>query len=181
MIIVDIETSGLDAVEHAILSIGAVDFDNPELKFYGECKLREGAQVDPKALEVNGFLQDKILNCEKSCEDLLNEFLEWTMSIEDKTLAGHNVHFDVAFLKQNFKIYGIKWFFGHRYVDSFGLFYAYLKANDLSMPMSNGKSAISLDSMIDYFKLSKRGVHNALEDAELTREVFVSLFKLIKN
>ena len=37
MIVIDLETSGIDPMEHSILSLGAVDFDNPEYFFYGEC------------------------------------------------------------------------------------------------------------------------------------------------
>jgi DNA polymerase III epsilon subunit-like protein len=34
MIIVDVETSGLDINNHQILSIGAIDLENPERQFY---------------------------------------------------------------------------------------------------------------------------------------------------
>ena len=57
MIVVDVETSGLDDEKNSLLSIGAVDFYNPKNQFYGECRVREGAEVNPEALEVNGFTE----------------------------------------------------------------------------------------------------------------------------
>ena len=34
MIIVDVETTGIDPEKHSIVSIGAVDFSNPSNEFY---------------------------------------------------------------------------------------------------------------------------------------------------
>ena len=95
MIVFDMEMSGLDSSENGILSLGAVDFDNQDNIFYGECKLREGALVNKQALEINGFTLEQIKNNPKSEKELLKEFLKWVPNIEDKTLSGHNVHFDV--------------------------------------------------------------------------------------
>ena len=38
MIILDIETTGVNPEKHAIVSVGAVDFLNPSRTFYEECK-----------------------------------------------------------------------------------------------------------------------------------------------
>ena len=43
MIVVDVETSGMDAYKHSLLSIGAVDFENPVERFYEECRIWDGA------------------------------------------------------------------------------------------------------------------------------------------
>ena len=47
MIVVDVETTGVDARKNSIVSIGAVDFENQKNQFYGECKIWEGAEIDP--------------------------------------------------------------------------------------------------------------------------------------
>lgn len=41
MIVIDGEFSGLDHNIHGLLSLGAVDLNNPEKQFYGECRLEE--------------------------------------------------------------------------------------------------------------------------------------------
>lgn len=173
MIVIDVETSGLNAVKHSILSIGAVDFNDPENCFYGECRLREGTLVAESALKINGFRLVQIENNVKSCEDLLKEFLEWTKSINDKTLAGHNVQFDISFLSESFRFYNLDWIFGHRHVDLHSVFYFHMLKNNLSIPFNNNRSNIDLDFIINYLKLLKReGFHNALEDAKLTCKAF---------
>ena len=178
MIVIDVETSGLDPKENGLLSIGAVDFENPETKFYGECRLKEDAKIDPKALEVNGFTEEQIRQCARSCEDLLKEFLNWSTTIKDKTLEGHNLHFDISFLKENVKAAGLKWPFHFRCVDLHGVFYVYLLKKGETIPLKEGVSKLDLDFIIDYFKLEKRkGAHNALQDALLTREAFEKIVK----
>jgi len=65
MIVIDCEFSGLDFREHSLLSIGAIDFDNPTNTFYGECRLGGGATFDPVALQINGFSEDDITSNKK--------------------------------------------------------------------------------------------------------------------
>ena len=53
MIVTDIETTGTNPDKHSILSIGAVDMNSPDNRFYAECKIWEGAHIDQTALEIN--------------------------------------------------------------------------------------------------------------------------------
>lgn len=65
MIVVDIETTGLDPKNHSILSIGAIDMNNPENKFYGECQCEPGKMVSEQALKINGFTQESLMDEKK--------------------------------------------------------------------------------------------------------------------
>jgi len=172
MIVVDLETSGLDPEVHGMLSIGAVEFENPENMFYGECGLREGALISEDALKVNGFTKEQIRNCEKSCEGLLGEFLSWARAVKERTLAGQNLgSFDVPFLRKNCALFNMPWIFGYRYVDSHSLAFGYFKRMKLGIPMRDDRSDLSLGFLIRHFGLKERGFHNALEDAKLTAEI----------
>ena len=66
MIIVDVESSGVDPVKHSLLSIGAIDFLNPKNQFYGECRVWDGAHIMDEALAVNGFTKEQITNKKKT-------------------------------------------------------------------------------------------------------------------
>ena len=61
MIIVDVEATGVDAKLCSLLSVGAVDFDNPTNQFYAECYAFPGAHIEKEALEVNGFRVEEII------------------------------------------------------------------------------------------------------------------------
>ena len=58
MIIIDVETTGLDPERCSLVSIGAVDFSCPERQFYGECQAWDGAEVSADALAINGFTKE---------------------------------------------------------------------------------------------------------------------------
>lgn len=174
MIVVDVETTGFDHVKHSILSIGAVDFQNQENYFYRECRLREGAEINPQALEVNGFTLEKINSTEKSCEELIKEFIIWVNNIKDKTLCGQYITFDFLFLKEHFQFYNLEWPFKRRLVDLHSIFIYHLMKNKVNIP----DSGTGLDYIINYLGLDKRGkFHNALEDARLTAKAFSLLLK----
>src|SRR5680860_616017 len=101
MIVIDIETTGLDPNKHALISLGAVDFENPEHTFYSECRVFEGAEIDEQALVVNGFSEADITDPTK--EDpkiLLLAFREFAKLCKDSTLAGQNPGFDMRFLEE---------------------------------------------------------------------------------
>lgn len=171
MIIVDIETTGIDPKKHSIVSIGAVDLDNPENYFYGECKPRENALIDEVAIKINGFNQERINNIQKTCKELLIEFLEWSKPIKNKTIGGYNVHFDYNFLVEHLKLYNLDVPFMYRLVDLHSIFYYYCLKNKIEIPLRKDSSGLDLDFIIASLNMKKReGYHNALEDVKLTME-----------
>ena len=92
---IDVEASGTEHDKHSIVSLGAIDFDNPENRFYRECKVWTGAHIMDEALEVNGFTKEQITDPTKMSEgELVAEFMEWSFSMSDRTLVGQNVSFD---------------------------------------------------------------------------------------
>jgi DNA polymerase III epsilon subunit-like protein len=177
MIVVDVETTGVNPRKHSILSIGAVDYNNPVNTFYGECRAWEGAHVMPEALEVNGFTEEMVWSREaKSMEELMAEFLVWSEKVDSKILAGHNVCFDKAFLQISTDIADLNWPFGERVIDTHSLTYVHMKQKEGREPFRDGHSMIDLSRIIEYCNLpSREGHHNALEDAELTAEVISRL------
>lgn len=60
MIVVDVETTGVDAKLCSLLSVGALDFDNPTNQFYMECFAFPGAHVEKEALKISGFTLEEV-------------------------------------------------------------------------------------------------------------------------
>jgi len=80
MIMVDVETTGVDAKKNSIISIGAVDFSNPQNQFYKECRIWEGAEITQQALYINGFTKEDHLRLMKLLKQTKHAFL---LSYED--------------------------------------------------------------------------------------------------
>ena len=118
MIAVDCEMSGLEPRIHSILSIGAVDINNPERRFYGECGLPQNKTFDPVSLTICGFSEDEIKDKnKKSLKDLMNEFYTWVKESSDDMLVGQNITLDRDFLNTAFAESEMDFKFHYRCVD----------------------------------------------------------------
>jgi DNA polymerase III epsilon subunit-like protein len=177
MIVVDVETTGINPRKHSILSIGAVDYDNPTNSFYGECRAWEGAHIMEESIGIHGFDEKRIWSSkEKPMEELMAEFLNWSKTVGSKILAGHNVCFDKSFLQMSADMADLNWFFAERCIDTHTLAYMHMQQRGEIEPLKKGHSMIGLSRIIEYCGLPARtGFHNALEDAELEAEVISRL------
>ena len=178
MIVVDVETSGLDDQKNSLLSIGAVDFYNPENQFYGECRIREGAEFDPEALKINEFTEEQINDkSKKSVKELVEEFLEWAGKIDKKILAGHNTWFDKGFLMNAINAHELDWPFGYRVLDLHTLFYTHILEKDpKDIPIEKWDVGFGSDLVHQYVGLFiEPKPHNGLTGAKMEAEAFSRL------
>jgi len=172
MIVIDIETTGLDVLQHSILEIGALDFNNPYNKFFQRCRISSEEKVDINALDVNGYYKTKLCDSgEQSLYDLLQNFVKWVDPIKDKTLAGQNVDFDISFLKRSLTQTGLNWSLGWRKVDLHTLAYCDLLKKGHDAPLKNDLSDLNGDYIMQYVGLPSEprphlGINGAMYAAE---------------
>jgi DNA polymerase III epsilon subunit-like protein len=172
MIVVDIETTGIDPLKNAIVSIGAIEFVNPKNTFYAECKIGEGVEVNPVALQINGLSEEEIRDPKKdSLEDVLHKFKSWMEESSSKVLVGHNIGFDKIFLDTSFRRAEVEPPYADRSLDLHTLAFMHFVREGHEVPMSDGHSKLDSGHVFRYVGLDvERGAHNALEDAKLTAE-----------
>ena len=178
MIVLDIEASGVHPEKHSIVSIGAVHLEDPKNQFYDECRVWEGARIDPKALEVNGFTQEEITDPQKKTEsEVVRAFIGWATDISgDRTLAGQNVSFDRDFVRTGAERAGIDYPFAFRTIDSHSLAYMHMVQADIEPPVANHRSALDLDAILIYCGIPEEPTpHNALTGALCHAEVISRL------
>lgn len=177
MLILDVETTGVDPKKHSIVSIGALEFEKTEREFYGECRMWNGAEISEEALGVNGFTREQIVETNiKSHDELLQKFSGWLTDCSDVVIAGENPWFDRDFLNESFARAGLLSPFGKRCVDLHSVCCAHKMNRRLSLLLKDKKSILNTDSILEYVGLPRRtGSHNALEDAKLEAEAFSRL------
>jgi len=202
MIVLDIETTGLNPDKHSIVSVGAVEFDSlklglesgnsksyhkvsqPENQFYQECRIWEGAEIMPEALEVIDLTREDVKDKSKqSPETLLKNLIGWVEKCGRQTIAGHNVHFDLQFLNDTGRRFDLentlsarRGYFYDRVVDTHSLAWMKLVQSGKTPATDDGHSRINSDFLFDYVGIDYgRGEHNALEDAKLTAETISRL------
>lgn len=100
ILVVDLETTGLDARKHSILQIGAVWLTGGEGEFSLNCRRAADTLIDPKAMEINGLSPERADDPSLPEEgEAVKQFLTWLGPLPC-ILAGLNPSFDRAFLQE---------------------------------------------------------------------------------
>lgn len=170
MLVLDIEASGLDYNKNSIVSLGALDLDNPENRFYAECKIWDGAEVSEEALAICGFSEEEVRDDNKMTEaELIRNFIDWSKQIKkDKTLAGQNVSFDRDYVQAACKRVGTEYPFAHRTIDTHSLAWMHHINSGLEPPVDieHKRSSLNLDAVLNYCGIPEEPKpHNALTGA----------------
>ena len=110
-VVVDVETGGFDCSRHALLEIAAVPIELDGDGFYtlGETVSThvepfEGAEIDPKSLEITGIRLDSKLRGAIEERAALDHIFAPVRAAAKRNgcqraiLVGHNAHFDLGFL-----------------------------------------------------------------------------------
>ena len=175
MIIIDVEASGTNYEKHSIVSLGALDFDNPTDRLYLECRIWDGAHIMEEALGINGYTEDQINDPMKMTEaELVKAFLEWSQHMGDRTLVGQNVSFDRDMVKTASGRAGIPWDLAHRTIDTHSLCWMHMVKRGLTPPIDSQhrRSALNLDAIMNYCGIpDEPEPHNALTGALSHAEV----------
>jgi DNA polymerase III epsilon subunit-like protein len=177
MIVVDVEMSGVDVVRHAIVSVGAVDFEQPERRFYRECRIWDGAEIDPAGLAVNGFTLEQVIDPAKlTDEQLVREFVSWLHESSDRTLGGQNTAGDRDFLQAAANRCGLKYRFGYRVVDLHSVAWAHLRTHGIPVPLKDGRTDLSADVIYPLVGMpTEPKPHHALTGALMEAEALSRL------
>lgn len=173
MIVLDVETSGTHPEKHSILSIGALDLDNPTNQFYDECRAWDGAHIEDGALKVNGFTKEEATDTSKKSEaELVAAFIAWALEIEERTLAAQNVAFDYDFVRAACERAHIEFPFARRTIDIHTLVWTHMRSRGITPPTNNHHSALSSKEVLAYCGLPEETKpHNALTGALWHAEV----------
>ncbi len=172
MVILDIETTGLNPEKCSIIEIGAVDFYNPTNQFNQRCRIRKDSEINERALEVNGYNLDQLRDNNFQTEkELLLKFINWISHIESRTLAGQNVNFDLSFLNASKKREKVEWNFGRRVVDIHSVAYAHMIKSNLKPIIKKGISELKGDAIMKYVGIPEepkphKGINGAIFETE---------------
>lgn len=179
MLILDIEGSGTNYEKHSIVSLGAIDLDNPANQLYLECRVWDGAHIDPDALKVCGFSEAEVTDPNKMTEaELIRNFMNWSKDIKDRTLAGQNVSYDRDMTKAAAHRAGLDWNLAYRTIDTHTLCWMHMVKRGLVPPIDeeHHRSALNLDAVLNYCGIpDEPDPHNALTGAMSHAEVISRL------
>ncbi|MFA5652091.1 MAG: exonuclease domain-containing protein [Candidatus Paceibacterota bacterium] len=177
MIILDVEASGVDTNKDSLLSIGAFDIDNSENKFYGECKVWNGAHINDDALAVNGFTKEQATDESKQTDiELVEKFIEWAKTCGEHTFAGQNPSFDRDFIHSSALRGHLDWPFAYRTIDQHSLCFMHMTKRGVTPPVLNNRTDLNSDKIMKYVGIPvEPHPHNALNGAKVAGEAISRL------
>jgi len=168
LIIIDVETSGLDPVKNDIIQLGAVKLNNNydiTERFSIETKPINKNNWDKKAEKVHKISLKHLMSVAFSLKTALDFFDEWVGNPKKYLLGGWNVCFDAAFLLESYKKINKKFLFDYHFIDVNSLVY-----------FSQGK-ILKLNEAKKVFKINNYNIHDAMNDCIST----ALILKRIKN
>jgi len=167
---IDIETTGLNMIEHEIIEIGCVIADqklNVLEEFELKIKPEHIENADKTALKINHYNKED-WEAGYSLEDAMKIFSE---KVKDCIMIGQNVAFDSSFIEYSLaKLKSANTMHYHK-LDTISITWAKLhKKPDLDR--------FSLREMCKLFGIENKNPHSALSDARATFELYKKLMSL---
>ena len=193
-LIIDTETGGENPVDYSILSIAAAVFEKGEITDAKEWFICEQPEpiVKQAALDVNHIDYDWILKNGLPPEQAFAEFEGFLIKHFNAPhfnnairLMGHNLPFDIAFLKRfihqaGIHKRGVDWFqsrFQKNYVDTVTEVVSCIEAFNLPFP-SDEFPNLKLGTCLKYFGVEvPENAHEALVDVQSTGKLYTKLLQ----
>lgn len=186
MIIVDVETTGTDPIKNSIIEIGAIDFYNPENRFFINCQAKPNSEINDFALKINGHTAKDIYDPSKpSQKAAIESFNNWLKNISEFTIIGENPRTDLNFLNQAYFESDINSPLGYRSIDLHSIMVNNLLQRGVDFPIKDKISAVNSSFIMDYVGIpGEPSPHNGLNGAIYETEAFSRLVfgkKLLKE
>ncbi|MCT8137977.1 3'-5' exoribonuclease [Anaerobacillus sp. CMMVII] len=164
----DLETTGFfPRLGDEIVSIGAMKMNVNQIKFpehFYEVISPIG-EIPDYIYELTNLTKEQVGNG-KTFQEAFLKFLQFS---QDTVLVAHPASFDVHFLKVMAKRWGLPKY-NPLFIDS------YFLANFLQPKVNN-----KLDGLVSYFHIEPKERHHALNDAQMTAEIFMKLLMMLKK
>lgn len=178
LLIVDLETTGLDSWHHEIIQIGAVRLDRKTLKETGAwmsfVKPRHWNRRSRESMKHNSITWNDIKEA-PSLKAALTEF-ERQFPADEVIIGNYGPIMDIDFLKVGYRQAKKRYPYDYHVFNIWPLCYVYAAKHKL---LKNGKrhSGFRLDDLIAHFKIDVDNRHDALVDARVEAEVFKRILK----
>ena len=182
-VFIDTETGGTIPQKHSLLQIGLVIWDyNDGIIAKKQFFIKHKRYfVTKEAKKINKFNREEHNKLAQEPAVVIEELLSFLQNYFSKEvyvlIIGHNVQFDVSFLKEFFKKNkrSFNQYFSHRTIDTYSVYKTMVIA---------GRIKENLNSSADVFKyynIKIENRHSAIDDCLATVELYEKLLKIIAD
>lgn len=165
LVVLDIETTGLNSKKDKIIEIGAVLLEDRKIIDTYQTLINPEVEIKKEIRDLTGISDDDVKNAPK-IEDEIHNFVEF---IKTYPLVAHNATFDINFIEREVKMQGYT--LDNNIIDTLQL------SRRFNYSLSNHR----LDTVANYFGIEMGNHHRALDDAITTYRVLYSIVDLMKE
>lgn len=159
IVALDIETTGLDPNNDAIIEIGAVRFNANRVEGEWQSLINPGRKIPPFITQLTGITSQMVVSA-PALHEVLDDLIAF---IGDTPVVGHNVQFDLSFFH---KQRALRW---NDRIDTY----------DMASILLPGNSRYNLSALAQSLNVPFPATHRALDDARATRGIYLRLYDLI--
>ena len=163
--VVDVETTGLGPANNNIIEIGLVKIKNFKVIDRYNSFINPGRAIPPFITQFTGISNDDVYDA-PFFEDLVKPLQDF---LEDSVLVGHNLQFDLSFLRKEFYVCGIE---NYQPLQ--------LCTLRLARRMFPNLKSRSLGNLANHLHLKNESAHRAYADAEVTAKILYALVEKLK-
>lgn len=160
-VVIDIETTGLDAENDSILEIGAIKIIGSNIVDKFSCLVKQEKSIPKHIVEMTGLTDAEVEHEGIEIRDALNLYMSF---VKGNMVLGYNVGFDLEFLKNACEKQGVDFCISN---SKDILRTARKKLDDVKN--------FKLESVAEYFSLEYKQMHRALADCELEYRIYLEL------
>ncbi len=164
-VVVDTETTGLRPGPDRVIEVAGIRLRGGTVVDSFHSLINPGRRLLPFIVKFTGITQDMLENA-PTAKEIFPDFLEF---IEDATLVGHNLGFDINFLAYETRLLG-------QACALDGLDTILLARRFLP-----GLKRFKLDMVAAHLKIQTINRHRALGDAEVTAAVFLRMLEIARQ
>ena len=159
----DLETTGLDPQRDRIIEIGAVKFEGNKVLATYQTLINPQHPISPEITQLTS-ITNEMVHSAPLIDEIRDEFCAF---LGDEPLLGHNIQFDLSFLKSN------KFILTNEEIDSF----------DLASVLMPTASRYNLGSLVEILKVKTDELHShrALDDARMTYSIFMQFLEMARD
>jgi DNA polymerase III subunit epsilon len=172
LLVVDVETGGLDPKVNALLEIAAKHL--PTGKVFHVYIIPEG-ECHPGAIAINGLTGERLASLGAIPESrAMGEFAEWLMSLGAYLWTGANPKFDWGFVDAALRRCGIECKLDYHTYDIQSVAVLHHMQGKITLPMRHGVPSPKVDSLVAAYgieQLRMDDIHGGLVDVQMEVEV----------
>lgn len=181
ILIIDVESTGVDLQKHELIELGAILLDKKTLKtkkvFESFIKPKKWRDRDPEGMAVNQISWDMLKNA-PSLATVLKKFQKTFGT--NVMIGNYGTILDTAMLRKAYREARLTYPFDYHVFDIWPLCFTYMAKKE---KLTNRKkfSGFSLEDIAKTLKVKVPiNRHTALADCELEAEIFRRLMKVLK-